>query len=106
MPHIITPEQLEIPKYKFAIMGSLDSLASIMAMFSVNFISNASIIVLIQQSAIPISMFISKIALQAQYSISQYAGAAIVIVGIVVVLLPTFTSGNSSSDAASSEETG
>ena len=98
MPHVITEEQLDIPKYKFGIMGSLDSLAGIMATFSVNFITNASIIVLIQQSAIPISMAVSKIALNAQYSVSQYTGAAIVLGGIFIVLIPTLTGHSGSSD--------
>ena len=60
-PEVITKEQRDIPKYKFAIMGSYDSLAGIMQVFAVNFISNASLIVLVQQSAIPISMLISKV---------------------------------------------
>jgi hypothetical protein len=61
-----------------------------MQTFAVNFISNASTIVLVQQSAIPISMLISKITLQARYTYSQYLGAAIVLLGIVVVLVPNF----------------
>jgi uncharacterized membrane protein len=91
-PHIISEEQLNIPKYKFLIMGTLDSIAGIMAGLSVNYITNAAIIVLIQQSAIPISMVISKIALSANYSSAQYIGAGVVLVGIVVVLLPSFFS--------------
>jgi len=84
MPHIITKEMLEIPKYKFGIMGTMDSLAGAMQMFAVTYITNASIIVLVQQSAIPISMLISSIALAAQYTSSQIVGAGIVILGIIV----------------------
>jgi hypothetical protein len=91
----ISKEQQEIPKYKFAVMGAYDSLAGIMQTFAVNYISNSSTIVLVQQSAIPISMLISKIALQAQYTFSQYLGAGVVLMGIVVVLLPNFFSGGS-----------
>jgi len=104
MPNVITKEQLEIPKYKFGIMGALDSLAGIMSMFSTNFITNASIIVLIQQSAIPISMVISKVALQAQYTLAQYIGAGIVIAGIVVVLIPTFLDASTSSGGTVPQE--
>lgn len=89
---VITQEQRDIPNYKFAIMGGYDSLAGIMQTFAVNYITNSSTIVLVQQSAIPISMVISKIYLQAQYSASQYAGAVIVLLGIVVVLIPNFSS--------------
>lgn len=68
---MISKEQTQIPKYKFAVMGTLDCLSSIMAMFAVNYIANASTIVLIQQSAIPISMAFSKLTLGAIYSGSQ-----------------------------------
>jgi uncharacterized membrane protein len=84
MPHIITPEQLNIPKYKFGIMGTMDSIAGAMSMFSCTYITNASIIVLVQQSAIPISMVISSLSLGAQYTTAQITGAIIVIIGIVV----------------------
>lgn len=98
----ISKEQQEIPKYKFGVMGFYDSLAGIMQTFAVNFISNSSTIVLVQQSAIPISMLISKIALQAQYTFSQYLGAAVVLLGIVVVLIPTFLTPPNQTDAGSS----
>lgn len=67
----ITPEQRAIPKHKFAVMGFLDSVAGIMGVFAVNYISNAAVIVLLQQAAIPISMLISKLFLGARYSLSQ-----------------------------------
>jgi hypothetical protein len=94
----ITKEQTEVPKYKFAVMGLLDSIAGIMATFAVNYITNSSIIVLVQQSAIPISMVISSITLNARYTKSQYAGAGIVLIGIAAVLiLPTFMASSSAS---------
>lgn len=101
----ITQQQREIPYYKFAIMGGWDSLAGIMQTFAVNFISNSSTIVLVQQSAIPISMMISKVALDARYTFSQYIGATIVMSGIIVVLIPTlFSSGPSSSTQSNAFE--
>ena len=87
----ITKEQREIPKYKFAVMGALDCMASTMQIFAVNFITNASILVLLQQSAIPISMAISRFTLGASYSRPQYFGALVVCSGIIVVLMPQFT---------------
>jgi len=84
----ITEEQKEIPKFKFAIMGAYDSIAGIMQTFAVNYISNAGTIVLVQQSAIPISMAISVYSLGAKYTPSQYMGAAVVLLGIGVVLIP------------------
>jgi uncharacterized membrane protein len=88
--NVITKEQTDIPKYKFAIMGLYDSVAGIMQTFAINYITNSSTIVLVQQSAIPISMVISKISLQAQYTTAQYVGAGVVLLGIVVVLIPSF----------------
>lgn len=89
-PTVITPEQRNIPQYKFAVMGGYDSVAGIMQMFAVNYISNSGLIVLVQQSAIPISMLISKITLNSTYTNAQYSGAGIVLLGILVVLLPNF----------------
>ncbi len=83
-PHIITKEMCNIPLYKFGVMGTLDSLAGAMSMFAVTYITDASIIVLVQQSAIPISMVISSVFLSAQYTFSQIVGAGIVILGILV----------------------
>lgn len=41
-------------------MGFWDAVAGTMQTLSINYISNASMLVLLQQSAIPISMLISK----------------------------------------------
>lgn len=100
----ITVEQTSIPKYKFAVMGIFDSIAGIMASFAVNFISNASMIVLVQQSAIPISMAISYYLLRATYSTSQYTGAGVVLMGIVVVLLPNFVGSSAASGAEGDQD--
>lgn len=87
---LITKEQQQIPKYKFAIMGLLDSMAGIMQALAVNYINNGSLVILLSQSAIPASMAISKAFLKTKYKGSQYIGAFIVIIGIIVVLLPSF----------------
>jgi drug/metabolite transporter (DMT)-like permease len=98
----ITKEQQEIPKYKFAVMGGYDSFAGIMQTFAINYISNASMIVLVQQSAIPISMLISKYALNSTYTHMQYVGSSIVLLGIVVVLIPNFLQPASTAETTSS----
>jgi len=89
----ITPEQRQIPWYKFAVMGVLDGIAGLMQSFAVNYIPSGSLIVLLMQAAIPISMIISKLILKAKYGIHHYTGAFIVIVGLAVVLLPSFLPG-------------
>jgi len=88
----ITQEQRAIPWYKFAIMGCLDGIAGMMQSFAVNYIPSGGLIILLTQAAIPISMAISKPLLKAKYNLQHYLGAVIVVIGIVVVLIPTFTS--------------
>jgi drug/metabolite transporter (DMT)-like permease len=97
---VITTEQIQIPKYKFAVMGAYDSLAGIIQVFAVNYITNAGLIVLVQQSAIPISMIVSKLTLNSSYTMSQYVGAGIVLLGIFVVLIPQFTGHGDGADKA------
>lgn len=92
----ITKQQTDIPKMNFAIMGLLDSISSTMQVFAINYITSASITILVQQSAIPISMVLSAMFLKARYSTAQYIGAVIVMAGIVAVLLPTFFTSSSS----------
>lgn len=103
---VISKEQQDIPKYKFAVMGAYDSLAGIMQTFAINYISNASTIVLVQQSAIPISMAISKYALDAKYTFAQYLGSAVVLLGIAVVLIPTLLASPASASASSLSASG
>ncbi len=104
----ITPEQRAFPMYKFAIMGFLDGISSILSIFSVNYIVNAGSIILLQQAAIPVSMCISKVFLGASYTLSQYAGAVIVMLGIMVTLQPMIdgNSGNNTSDLTSLTDSG
>jgi drug/metabolite transporter (DMT)-like permease len=96
----ITDEQRQIPKYKFAVMGAYDSLAGLLSTFAVNYIASASTVVLVQQSAIPISMMVSFLTLGSRYTQSQYLGASIVMGGIVLVLIPSFMGGGQQTDAS------
>jgi len=90
----IPPEQFEVPKKTFAIMGALDALASIMQIFGATYLPGPLIILLLQ-AAIPVSMVISKYMVNAQYDLYQYIGAFIVASGIIVVLAPSLTGGGS-----------
>lgn len=100
----ITQEQRDIPKYKFAVMGAYDSLAGLLSTFAVNYITSSSTVVLVQQSAIPISMIVSSITMNSKYTMAQYIGAAIVMSGIVVVLIPTLM-GSGPADTSDSGST-
>lgn len=84
----ITQQQQNIPKRVFCIIGLLDSIAGIMQVFSATYLGG-SLLILLSQSAIPISMIISKALLRATYKIHEYLGAAIVSTGILIVLLPS-----------------
>lgn len=86
----ITSEATSIPKYKFAVMGVLDSIAGIMQSLATNYIVNGSLITLLSQAAIPVSMIISKIFLKTKYTATQYIGSLIVAGGLAVVLIPVF----------------
>mmetsp|Transcript_6269 Transcript_6269/g.13291 ORF Transcript_6269/g.13291 Transcript_6269/m.13291 type:complete len:428 (-) Transcript_6269:140-1423(-) len=90
----IPQEQLDLPYKPFAVMGGLDAIAGIMQVFAATYLPGP-IIILMSQSAIPISMVISRYLINARYDKYQYAGATIVAVGIVVVLAPTITGGGS-----------
>eukprot|EP00946_MAST-07B_sp_MAST-7B-sp1_P005121 g5121.t1 len=86
----ITKEQTQIPKRLFAVMGILDGAAGLMQGFATNYITKRPMIILLQQAAIPSSMLISKLLLNAKYKLSQYLGAIIVFGGIIVVVIPGF----------------
>lgn len=96
----ITPEQTAIPKSRFAVMGGLDCVSSLMQILAVNFIPNASTLVLLQQSAIPISMVISRLSFKhVRYDWYQIIGAAVVLGGISVVIVPQAAVGSSHKDS-------
>ena len=50
----IPKDNLEIPKFKFFVMGAFDSISGIMSGFALNYIPNTSLVVLLGQAAIPI----------------------------------------------------
>jgi drug/metabolite transporter (DMT)-like permease len=83
----ITPEQRAVPMKDFAVMGLLDSLAGIMQIFASTYL-DGTLLILLQQSAIPISMGISKALLSEKYKPLQYLGALVVSGGIAIVLAP------------------
>ena len=52
-------------------MGCLDSISGIMSTFSLNYIPNASLVVLLGQASIPIAMIISKVSERASLVIED-----------------------------------
>jgi drug/metabolite transporter (DMT)-like permease len=86
----ITPEQLSLPKRPFAIMGALDCLAMSMQIFASIYLPG-SLLVLLPQAAIPMSMVFSRYLLHERYGVRQYLGAIVVLAGILIVLEPVIT---------------
>jgi drug/metabolite transporter (DMT)-like permease len=79
-------------------MGFLDSIAGIMQIFAATYLPG-SLLVLLVQSAIPISMFLSRVIMKEQYHGTQYAAAVIVCCGILLVLSPSLTSSGDDGDS-------
>lgn len=94
----ITWDQRSIPKRKFAVMGSLDGVAGILQTFAATYLGG-SLLILLGQAAIPVSMVISSILLKARYSVYQYVGAVVVTLGLVIVLGPGMGGSSSGGDA-------
>lgn len=92
----ISKAERQIPQSVFITMGALDSIAGTMQLFATNFIASGSLLILLQQASIPLSMLISRLTLDARYTRAQYAGALVVVVGLVVILLPTFSGSDGS----------
>ena len=102
-PSHVTEEARRVPKKVFAIMGIYDAVGGVLVTFSVNFITKRTLIVLLQQTAIPISMIISRVSLNTRYNVYQYVGAVVVILGLVVVLYPSFASKEEQKQGGGSE---
>lgn len=93
-PDVITAEARAVPQKVWLIMGTLDSIAGVMQSLATAYLNTqGALVVLLLQSAIPSSMLITKVFLKTKYKLYQYAGAAAVIAGILVVLVPQLTSG-------------
>eukprot|EP00163_Fabomonas_tropica_P008843 TRINITY_DN18603_c0_g1_i1.p1 TRINITY_DN18603_c0_g1~~TRINITY_DN18603_c0_g1_i1.p1 ORF type:complete len:461 (+),score=125.04 TRINITY_DN18603_c0_g1_i1:349-1731(+) len=90
----ITAEQRAVPQRKFAVMGCLDAAAGIMQSFATNYIDNGSLLILLQQAAIPMSMIISWLLVRAKYKWFHYAGATIVFGGLAISVAPRLAGGS------------
>jgi hypothetical protein len=82
-----------IPQKAWAIMGFLDSVAGVMQAIAIDKIANGSLVVLLLQSAIPLSMIITKVFLKTVYTADKIVGASIVTGGIILVLGPALADG-------------
>jgi len=76
-----------IPRFPFIVMGFLDCLAMSLQIFSSVYLPG-SLLVLLPQFAIPVSMVLSRFLLHSRYNWQQYVGAAVVMIGLCLVLAP------------------
>lgn len=87
----IPAEVTTMSKRPFVIMGLLDCITCMLLTFASVYLPG-SLLILLPQAAIPISMAFSKKIKGESYKFSQYFGAFVVILGILVVLEPLITS--------------
>jgi len=71
----------------FFVMGALDALGAAMQFLATVYLPG-TLLVLIPQVAIPLSMAAGSLVLREKYTVRQYIGAAVVFGGILVVLFP------------------
>jgi len=85
--NFITPEMREFPKRKYLFMGLFDALSSILMLFgSVH--TSGTFQSLLLNAVIPFTMVLSILVLKTKYLRTQYAGAATIMAGVAVVLIP------------------
>jgi len=71
----------------FFVMGALDALGASMQVLATVYLPG-TLLVLIPQVAIPLSMVAGSLVLHEKYTVRQYIGATVVFCGILVVLFP------------------
>ena len=77
-------------KKPFIIMGLLDCITCMLLTFAAVYLPG-SLLILLPQASIPISMILSKKLKGERYAKYQYLGAVVVVLGILVVLEPLIT---------------
>ena len=76
--------------WKFAVLGFLDAVQSILQFFSDSHVPGATQ-QLLQQAVIPITMIASILFLKTKYSMGQYIGATVIVLGIFIDIIPAFS---------------
>lgn len=86
----INAMEYSISKKHFAIMGILDGLTSVSSQFAINYIYKSSLIPLLQQASLPLSMIASKLVVTDREVFHRwnYIGSFVVFLGLMVVLIP------------------
>eukprot|EP00980_Cylindrotheca_fusiformis_P023274 scaffold10310_cov81-Cylindrotheca_fusiformis.AAC.5 len=82
-------KHLKMSKKPFLVMGFLDAIAAAMQVLS-SFYLPGTLLVLLPQAAIPISMLAGRFLLKELFTWQQVTGACIVLGGIITVLFPVW----------------
>ncbi|KAK5578132.1 hypothetical protein RB653_003085 [Dictyostelium firmibasis] len=90
----IPKDTRSFPQFKFLIMGALDAVTGYFVVIG-GIKTSGPLQQLLNQSVIPFTMLTSFIFLKERYSLIQLGGALIIIGGVVVSLIPSFTGNNS-----------
>lgn len=87
--NLITPEMTEFPKSRFCWMGVFDSISGLLVMFGAVHTSGSTQ-ALLANAVIPITMVLAYFMIGTQFRLKQYMGAGTILMGVAVVLIPTF----------------
>lgn len=89
----VTPAMQALPKHRFLIMGFLDSCGTFLAAMGAVY-TPGSVQTLLNQTLIPITMLVSFLYLKTRFTLVQLGGAAFVLAGAGITVLPTFWEGH------------
>ena len=91
------------PKYKFALMGLLDTLFNLLSTFPVAKLGG-SLTNVLSQSVLPINMVFAYLFLRTRFGNNHYLGAFLVIYGIMIKLMPSLFGTNAGEDSGNGDE--
>jgi len=89
----VTPAMQALPKRRFLIMGFLDCCGTFLAAMGAVY-TPGSVQTLLNQTLIPTTMLVSFLYLKTRFTPIQLGGAALVLAGAGVTVLPTFYDGS------------
>ena len=87
---LISDEQKTYSQYKFLAMGLMDAIAGMCSSLGGAFTSG-QVQVIVNQANIPVTMLLSRSFLRSSYVQRQYMGAALIVAGSLLAVLPSTT---------------
>ncbi len=81
-------KKTQAKRISYIIMALLDSIASVLQLLPIIYLST-TLVILFGQISLPLVLIISRIALNRKYNIIQYICVALLIQGIIIVFIPT-----------------